>query len=282
MSKIQLPHKAYYWCEIKNVPRKISKDLADFNLVDYDMSNVLCGFVKRGYELERKKLTSITEMCKYDVYVTTANHIETICPGFYGVEDYPFEIYDYLKRIPSQHSWGHLLKCETGRHFVKPVEKGKFAPFVSEFPLMKHLDMLGYLHVSENAECWVQDPFTILTEWRTFVLDGEILDIRNYAGDPFLQPSRKFVQAAINKLPYEQPYILDVGICKEKGEFVIELNESVGFGTYGLCPIDASKLYLERWLRLYSKYGQKEAINEKGNEEESKQMGAKSFVGQRG
>lgn len=222
--------------------------------IDYDIANFVNGFIHLGYTPERKKVINIAELNEEDVYVSSFNHIGELFGEWNEIEDYPFEIRDYLKRIPSQDSWGHILKCDSGHHFIKPVKKGLFTPFVSKLPIQNNIDMMPYLHVSERAECWIQDPLTILTEWRVFVLDGGILDIRNYAGDPFLQPSKKFVQAVVNRLDLPQPYILDVGVCKERGEFVVELNEAMGFGTYGLRPDLSAKIYLARWGQVRSKY----------------------------
>lgn len=75
----------------------------------------------------------------------------------------------------------------------------------------------------------------IKSEWRVFVLNGEVVDMRRYMGSPFAEPpAERFVKNAITawtKAP--DAYTLDVGMSIYEIPFVIECHNFVSCGLYG-------------------------------------------------
>lgn len=109
-------------------------------------------------------------------------------------------------------------------------------------------EQIDFLPKSEKY--FVSEPVNILSEWRVFVLNGEILDIRNYDGDFWLLPDKKevdemvseysYVGGPLNKISVNRgnppAYTLDVAVIEKDGEnktIVIEVHNFVSCGLYG-------------------------------------------------
>lgn len=102
----------------------------------------------------------------------------------------------------------------------------------------------------KSEKYFVSEPVNILSEWRIFVLNGKVLDIRNYDGDFWLLPDRKEVEEMVSQYSYisnylKEPavnggnppaYTLDVAVIEKDGEqktAVIEVHNFVSCGLYG-------------------------------------------------
>lgn len=97
---------------------------------------------------------------------------------------------------------------------------------------------------------FVSEPIYILSEWRVFVYNGKIMDIRNYDGDFWLMPDKKTVEEMVSEYSYvgdylrgtakngENPpaYTLDVAVIEKDGErktAVVEVHNFISCGMYG-------------------------------------------------
>lgn len=79
----------------------------------------------------------------------------------------------------------------------------------------------------------VSSEVKIDSEWRIFVLNGKILDVRCYSGDPWLLPQKSCVERMIhNYSDAPRAYTLDVGV-NSGGTFVIEVHDFFSCGLYG-------------------------------------------------
>ena len=98
---------------------------------------------------------------------------------------------------------------------------------------------------------WIDD---IVSEWRIFVRDSEILDIRNYTGDPFICPDRnkckEFVKIYITDKP---AYTLDIGVREDKSLVVLEVHDFFSCGTYGFSDYRKYPIMLWRWFKWFTK-----------------------------
>jgi hypothetical protein len=76
----------------------------------------------------------------------------------------------------------------------------------------------------------------IISEWRCFVWNNRLIDIKNYSGDVFVLPKKDFVLWCIDAMPFgsfELPaYTLDVAVTSE-GDTVIEVHHMYSCGFYG-------------------------------------------------
>jgi ATP-grasp domain, R2K clade family 2 len=138
-----------------------------------------------------------------------------------------------------------LLK-ETGSLFIKPPNDKSFAAKI-------YKELPDY--VDDNVPVLVQEVVTWEKEFRCFCLDGKVLAISIYwkdgqsmkCEDWFSTPqeteeARTFTETVINEIESPKAVVVDVGVIKDKGWAVIELNAAWGSGVYGCDPVGALKV----------------------------------------
>lgn len=94
------------------------------------------------------------------------------------------------------------------------------------------------LPVQEDKRFFVSTVVkNIRSEWRCFVRNGRVVDIRRYMGDPWSEmPNKSWLMDAIKT--YEESnapvaYTMDVGVTDEGVPFLIEVHNFVSCGLYG-------------------------------------------------
>lgn len=106
--------------------------------------------------------------------------------------------------------------------FAKSADRVKgWSGWSSEWHLMPD----GLYQVSEEME--------VLSEWRCFVMDGKLLDVRRYSGDfsvfPYISEIRGMLEAWTDAPP---ACTLDVAV-NDEGTFVMEAHDFYSCGLYG-------------------------------------------------
>lgn len=88
-------------------------------------------------------------------------------------------------------------------------------------------------HGSHNMQFTVYDD-SILAEWRCFVCEGEIADVRCYSGDPWLMPDKEYCTEAAKRLGETNPaFTLDVAVYMDGHTDIIECHDFFACGLYG-------------------------------------------------
>jgi hypothetical protein len=117
--------------------------------------------------------------------------------------------------------------------FIKPVEIKLFTGLVLDGSVYSQLNF-----VPENSLVMVYDvfPHPIESEWRIYVLDGKIMDSRNYSGDFMVTPDYSYVLNDIrtNRDEFPCSYTIDVGILSNGESVIIEYNDMWAIGNYGV------------------------------------------------
>jgi hypothetical protein len=134
--------------------------------------------------------------------------------------------------------------------FVKPITARKlFAGLIlrDDAAIRRRL-----IHVEDSTEVWACDPVEFVSEYRVFVLDHEIVDVRRYRGDFARAPSREVVERATTDLRAVAPcaYAIDFGITDDGRTLLVEMNDGFSFGTYGLAPTLTARILSARWNEL--------------------------------
>lgn len=93
----------------------------------------------------------------------------------------------------------------------------------------------------------------IKSEWRCFILNNEIAGAQCYKGDFKVHPDYVQVQKMVEA--YTKPitpaaYGLDVYVT-DKGTFVMEVNDAMCLGWYGLTPSIAGRMLGARWEQIH-------------------------------
>jgi len=82
------------------------------------------------------------------------------------------------------------------------------------------------------SEYLISEVIPIHSEWRCFVYNGMLLDIKNYQGDFARLPSIPVINKMIRDFSRVGAYTLDVGV-NEEGTFIIEAHPFYSCGLYG-------------------------------------------------
>ncbi len=137
----------------------------------------------------------------------------------------------------------------TGLHlFIKPVETKLF-----DGMLLRHKNLLNYFtpFLEENPECWVSNELNILSEWRGFVHNGQLVDCRQYKGNFRLQPDMSFLDTSVENCPLAiSAYTVDVALIEDLSTVIIEVNDFWAIGSYGLEPQLYAQMLADRYFEI--------------------------------
>lgn len=103
---------------------------------------------------------------------------------------------------------------------------------------------------------WISN---IVSEWRLFVKDGRLLDVKNYTGDPFCCPQKELCNQLCNQcyLLIKAPaFTLDIGVVIEddmQHHVVIEVHDFFSCGTYGFSNYQSYPIMLWRWFKWFTR-----------------------------
>ncbi len=112
---------------------------------------------------------------------------------------------------------GHLMKKDTDK--IKDICNGE--TYIHE----------NQIYTRYFFSEWVDN---IVSEWRVFVFNGEIQDIRCYLGDPWVIPDKHYVEEVVDVYSKirNTAYTLDVLVTDKKTE-ILELHDFFSCGLYG-------------------------------------------------
>jgi ATP-grasp domain, R2K clade family 2 len=171
-----------------------------------------------------------------------------------GVNYPPFDCYPsilspYYKRNIRKSTLGKVREEFNTTHtpiFVKPVLPKEFTGCV----LTSILELIPITKKSDDLEVYVSDPIEILSEYRVYVLDREIVGVKHYYGDWSLVPNKEFVESVVkNYHGAPVAYGVDIGVTKS-GDIVIESNDGCNLGNYGIDSIYYGEMIVSRWLQI--------------------------------
>ena len=213
------------------------------------------GFAECGVELGTFEwIDDIDEMCDLGSYV--------------GVAGYIGDVHRALKRlsrpIPMNVDYPHWLRHTLGRNirrgylgdvrasmdpvFIKPVAHKEFTGMVWEG---RAEDRRKIVTQPDDVKVWISDLVEFRSEYRSYILNHVVIDVRHYKGDWSLAPNRSIVEdaAALLALKKEAPraYCLDWGIDRQGRTLLVEMNEGYAMGHYGLNPVLYARMLSARW-----------------------------------
>jgi hypothetical protein len=141
--------------------------------------------------------------------------------------------------------------------FIKPVEEHKAftGRVIREFK-----DLLPTSSLPPEFKVWALSAIKFLSEHRVFILKGDVVGVRHYAGDPLVFPNGDTIKRMVRKAKVmdQAAYSLDVGVAEfpERPEkirnptLLVEANDAFSLGSYGL----PSHLYVQmieaRWKQM--------------------------------
>lgn len=149
----------------------------------------------------------------------------------------------WVRRHPE--AWPLFVKPSTGRkEFTGLVVRSTY-------------DLLGATLVDDAAPVFVARPVDVSgrVEWRAFVIDGLVRDIRPYSACPDgSAPGRLFVQAMVEQWPGCPAGcsldVVDMGTPTAPDWRLVECNDGYALGAYGMIRCAYAELVVKRWGEL--------------------------------
>ena len=160
----------------------------------------------------------------------------------------PTELEPFLGRRQWCSTLGAVRTLKNVPVFFKPLENGKAftGHVVSAFR-----DLIRTASLPDDFPVLVQDVVRLESEWRVFVLRGEVLGVGHYYGDPLRFPDagviKQLLQTQRNPVA---AYGLDMGVTAAGQTLLVELNDGYALGCYGLPPTKYARLLEARWDEL--------------------------------
>ncbi len=139
---------------------------------------------------------------------------------------------------------------ESGRPvFVKPLPT-QLKRFSGQ-PMRQFSDLLSTAHIPDDTDVECAEVVPFVAEFRMFVLQGEIVGVRHYAGNALRFPDPEVIGEIVSSFS-DAPasYAVDVGVVEEGRTLLVEVNDSYATGAYGLAPALYAALIDQRWTQL--------------------------------
>lgn len=230
------------------------------------------GFVERGYEVrcmspnlitKENMVYGLNDISNEPTTVVSGN-ISTVRQLLANFErpipkaiDYPESLTPFLGRKTWKTSLGQIRTeaTETNPIFIKPDLESKL--FTGHL-VRSFRDLIKTSSFSDDFAVIASDPIRFVSEWRVFVLNGTILDVRLYKGDRFRACDKDTVcnMVSVFESSGEAPsaYAVDVGLAINQDEsfatLLIEVNDGYSLGTYGLDASLYAQMIEARWRQL--------------------------------
>lgn len=163
--------------------------------------------------------------------------------------DYPASLKPFLGRSVQETTLGRVRSMSESI-FVKPMEHKAFTGFVWR-GCFDQESRLRVITLSDDTPVYTSEPIHILSEYRAFVLDGEILDVRRYKGDWSKAPCRDTIAGALRALgAHHKAFCFDWAVLESGETVLVEMNEGYSFGHYGLKPELYVRMLSARWEEM--------------------------------
>lgn len=135
--------------------------------------------------------------------------------------------------------------------FVKPVDHKIFDGFVYHCDGKSRMNLVKFASAGyDDMPVWTSEVVSFVSEYRVFVLHGEILDVRRYRGDWGCVIDRKVVEVAVDAwVDAPAAYCLDFGL-DDGFTTLVEANDGFAFGSYGLSRTHYARMLAARWSEL--------------------------------
>ena len=169
------------------------------------------------------------------------------------LNDFPDSLQPWFRRrIWSSSIAGLERMVESGAEvFAKPAGRRKvFTGRVFSTPD----DMLHVLGISRQEPLWCAEPVKWETEYRVYVVEGKIVAIRHYSGEPALKLCMDTLHNALAAFTSsgEAPagYAIDFGVLDTGETALVEANDGYSVGAYAIDAEPYTKMLFTRWAQL--------------------------------
>lgn len=222
----------------------------------------LCDYARRGmwtHGVETKPFYWVDDLAeKLDLSPTVgvAGFIGDVHAGLKAMGktppenvDYPEELQPYLGRTLGTATMVEV-RSSIEPIFIKPKEHKLFTGLLWVGDVESRARTVT---VPDDTLLWTSTPVQFVAEYRAFILQGHILDVRLYRGDWSKAPDRLLIEqatAAHQEAGAPIAYCCDWGVTSDGLTLLVERNEGYSFGHYGLKPADYARMLSARWSEM--------------------------------
>lgn len=210
------------------------------------------GFYLRGEEIKHyQKQDEIAQFIKGDVlldYVAETQHFLSVLGINVPKIEYPVALQPYIGRHLRQANFSTISNHPENWHvFIKPAEMTK--SFTGRVVKDAH-DLRG-ISLALTDKIWISDIVNFTAEWRAFIINGNVIDVRPYSGDYHQTFDAQLLDQAVQAWEdAPSAYSLDIGVTSSGRTLVVEANDGYSVGCYGLNPYQYAIFLQTRWQEL--------------------------------
>lgn len=222
-------------------------------------------FSVQAYAIEDWLLNTGTEIVHYKDFSEIEGKLDKNVPVVGGIGDVLLALEKLDVKKPDSLEIPESLISFTGRKiqittlgeihtkeeiwpvFVKPL---KIHKLFTGHVVSKYTDLLKSAGNDPATEVLASEVVEFKSEYRCFVLNKRVLDMRRYTGNIDWYPDIKIVEEMVSAFE-NQPvaYSIDVGSVGGKTTLV-EVNDSYSLGAYGLTGFLQAKMVISRWKEM--------------------------------
>ncbi len=148
------------------------------------------------------------------------------------------------------------------RQFVKPIATKAFTGFVfdpsvpdEERSEHDREQLAAFRRLPRDEMVWCSEVVRFVSEWRYYVLDGEIIGQARYddfEDEDAPSPSPSVVRKCIRALTLDHPHAVDFGVTDDGRTLLVEANDAWAIGLYQrVMPNETYLRFLKaRWVDL--------------------------------
>lgn len=218
--------------------------------------NAALGFYLRGEEVihyrEQKEIGTFT---KDDILVDYVTETQAFLAAM-GIQvphfDYPTALQPYIGRNVHQAKLEDIINNPSSWGvFIKPVSTTKW--FTGRV-INQAQDLRG-IGMADDTRVWGSDAVEFVAEWRAYILDGTVIDVRPYAGDYHFSFDATVLDTAVTAwTDAPAAYSLDIGAAQDGKTLIVEVNDGYALGSYGLSPYKYAAFLQARWQQLVAPF----------------------------
>jgi len=164
--------------------------------------------------------------------------------------DFPEELIGLQNRDIFRSTLGAIRKRNPSGFWIKPVSTKAF----DAFPYSKNSDLNIVSEFSDDTEIWISPHEKIVSEWRCYIHNSELVWWGNYSGNFRIYPDEFFVKDLIRNWKTKPvACVIDVGIKKSSEGLVdclIECGDFWAIGSYGLDSVKYAQMCIDRYQEI--------------------------------
>lgn len=230
--------------------------------VSINKYNAQVGAYLQGEEvILYQSFSEIKQLTSEDIvvdYITETRALLKMMGLNVPVYDYPIELTEFYVRNIYEGVLGEIVNIpDNWGKFIKPKAGSKV--FTGRVVNGTH-DLIG-IGLPFDYPIWISEVVEFIAEWRCFVLDGQVLDVRPYTGDYHAHFDASVIDEAIScRKDTPIAYGLDIGVTRDGRTLVVEVNDGYALGNYGLSPLNSINFHKARWKEMVKPYFEKSDV----------------------